>query len=79
MLCSQLCHLAAVTTAQRAERVVYFDTTNTFSAGKVKQMTEAADPQVQSAGTNGQVPRTQSTFLTETLHFSIWKSLSAVH
>lgn len=43
---SQLCHLAAVTTAQRAERVVYFDTTNTFSAGKVKQMTDAAEPQV---------------------------------
>eukprot|EP00882_Tetradesmus_deserticola_P020824 GHRQ01022507.1.p1 GENE.GHRQ01022507.1~~GHRQ01022507.1.p1 ORF type:complete len:200 (+),score=62.50 GHRQ01022507.1:378-977(+) len=35
---TQLCLLAAVTTAQRGERVVYFDTTNAFSAGRARQL-----------------------------------------
>eukprot|EP00879_Flechtneria_rotunda_P028386 GHRR01030493.1.p1 GENE.GHRR01030493.1~~GHRR01030493.1.p1 ORF type:complete len:201 (+),score=46.81 GHRR01030493.1:675-1277(+) len=34
---TQLCHLAAVTTAQRGERVIYFDTTNSFSATRANQ------------------------------------------
>jgi hypothetical protein len=34
----QLCLLAAVTTAHRGERVVYFDTTNAFSAGRARQL-----------------------------------------
>ncbi|WIA09287.1 hypothetical protein OEZ85_008695 [Tetradesmus obliquus] len=35
---TQLCLLAAVTTAHRGERVVYFDTTNAFSAGRARQL-----------------------------------------
>lgn len=42
----QLCHLAAVMTAQRSERVYYFDTTNSFSASRLQQLSEASSPEV---------------------------------
>lgn len=45
-VCSQLCHLAAATTAQRGERVHYFDTTNSFSAGRLQQLCDIKEPQV---------------------------------
>jgi hypothetical protein len=45
-VCSQLCHLAAATTGQRGERVHYFDTTNSFSAGRLQQLCETREPQV---------------------------------
>lgn len=42
----QLCHLAAVMTAQRSERVYYFDTTNSFSASRLQQLSEASSLEV---------------------------------
>lgn len=41
LLLLQLCHFAAVTTAQRGEGVMYFDTTNGFSAARAKQLYQA--------------------------------------
>lgn len=43
---AQLCHLAAVMTAQRSELVLYFDTTNAFSADRARQMIEFTEPEV---------------------------------
>lgn len=42
---TQLCLLAAVMTAQRSERVYYFDTTNSFSAARLQQLSEATGPE----------------------------------
>lgn len=44
---TQLCHLAAMTTALQGEQVVYFDTTNAFSPARAQQLVDADtnDPQ----------------------------------
>lgn len=46
---AQLCHSASVMTAQRSERVYYFDTTNSFSAARLQQLSEATGPEVHTA------------------------------
>jgi hypothetical protein len=48
----QLCLLAAVTTAHRGERVVYFDATNAFSAIRAKQLCMANYNDMVGAGYN---------------------------
>lgn len=70
--CLQLCHLAVALSAQRGERSVYFDTTNSFSAARVRQLTDVADNEVSTVACSIADTSEHTHCNSSQLHLVVW-------